>query len=278
MNLFFSGPKYTQYFYGLGNTYVDYDQKKNYHIVSGSQIEMSPSVSKRFGIGNSISLTPTYQFINIEDDSEEPRFIYTPASGLGLQDFGNRHYLGATVSYQFSRLDNAGYPSRGLELGSWIGGRSSLTGESFSHGVLGAEASLYLPFDVAGTVVLATHVGADKVLGDYEFFHALTLGGPQHVRGFRTDRFAGDARFYQATDLRLKLLNKRGVVPFQLGLYVAFDYGRVWYEDDLADTDDWHTAVGGGLFIVPLGVTAFRVGYMVGEDDKQLTIGGALRF
>ena len=140
------------------------------------------------------------------------------------------------------------------------------------------DASLYLPFNATGSIVLATHLGADKILGEFEFFHALTLGGPFHLRGYRTDRFGGESRYYHATDLRIKLLNKRGVVPFELGVYGAFDYGRVWYDEDGEDDDAWHTAIGGGLFIVPLGFTSFRLGYMVGEEDKQLTIGGALRF
>ena len=278
LNLFFSGPTFIQYFYGLGNEYVNFDEKKKYHIVSGSRIDVAPSINKRFGLGNTISLTPMYQFINVEDENEDPRFIYTPESGLSSDDFGRRHYAGIKASYRFSRIDNAGHPTRGVELGGWIGGRTSITGESIQHGLIGMDASLYLPFNATGSIVLATHLGADKILGEFEFFHALTLGGPFHLRGYRTDRFGGESRYYHATDLRIKLLNKRGVVPFELGVYGAFDYGRVWYDEDGEDDDAWHTAIGGGLFIVPLGFTSFRLGYMVGEEDKQLTIGGALRF
>jgi hemolysin activation/secretion protein len=132
---------------------------------------------------------------------------------------------------------------------------------------------------VTQTVVLATHIGGDKLFGDYEFFHALTLGGPDRLRGYRRDRFAGEARFYHATDLRLMLFKSRGLVPFHLGVYGAFDYGRVWYQDESSSGDDlWHVAVGGGIYLVPLGLTAFRLGYMVGENDTQINIGGALRF
>jgi hemolysin activation/secretion protein len=145
--------------------------------------------------------------------------------------------------------------------------------------LLSGGGALYIPFDVTGSIVLATHVQADKILGEYEFFHALTLGGPDKLRGFKRDRFAGDARFYHSTDLRIKLFQNRGVVPFSLGVYGAVDYGRVWYEGDEGDADKkWHTAFGGGIYIVPLGLTAFRLGYMVGENDKQLNLGGALRF
>ena len=103
-------------------------------------------------------------------------------------------------------------------------------------------------------------------------------GAPIKLRGFRTDRFAGDARFYQNTDLRLKLFRAGGMLPFSLGVFGSFDYGRVWIRDDLNDADLWHVGLGGGIFIVPLGLTAFRIGYMSGEEDNQLTVGGSLRF
>ena len=278
MNVFFTGPAYTQYYYGLGNTYVDFEQDRKYHIVSGRQVNIFPSISRRFGFGSSVVLTPGFQFINIENDSDDPRFIYTPESGLTEDDFGDRQYLGLFGSYRYSRTDNASFPTRGGSVDLTIGGRSSLGTNSINHALMGIRASLYLPFDVTAKVVLATHFGADKIFGDYEFFHALTLGGPNRLRGYRTDRFAGEARFFQATDLRLNLFNRMGSLPFHMGVYLSFDYGRVWYEEDPESADAWHTAYGGGLFIVPLGLTAFRLGYMVGQQDEQFNLGGALKF
>ena len=279
MDAFVTGPTFVQYFYGLGNDYVNYDEGKKYHIVKGSQIRLAPSLGKRFGFGSRIYISPSYHFLDIDDSHSEPRFIYTPESGLSSDDFGKRHYAGLTLGYSFQRLDNPGFPTRGGQLGISAGARTSLTGTSINHTLLSGGGALYIPFDVTGSIVLATHVQADKIIGDYEFFHALTLGGPDKLRGFKRDRFAGDARFYHATDLRFKLFQNRGVVPFTFGIYGAFDYGRVWLDDDESDTNKkWHTAFGGGVYIVPLGLTAFRIGYMVGEDDRQINIGGALRF
>lgn len=276
LNGYFTGPTYTQYFYGFGNEYVDYGEKKKYHIVSGSQIKLEPSLSRRFGFGSTLSLMPSYQYINVEDEEEEPRFIHTPESGLTSGDFGGRHYLGMMAQYRFERIDNAGYPTRGGHLAFGIGGRTSIGDDPVSHALVSFDASLYLPFDVMGRVVLATHIGADRILGDYDFIHALTLGGQDRLRGFKLDRFAGDARFFQATDLRILLINKLGAVPFRMGIYGAVDYGRVWYEED--ESDAWHTAFGGGLYLVPLGMASFRIGYMQGEDDVQVNVGGSLRF
>lgn len=181
------------------------------------------------------------------------------------------------AAYQFSRIDNPGFPGRGISLDVSMGSRFGVDGDKYSHAVLGAGGVLYIPFDITGAVVLATRLHVDKIFGDVAFYHALTLGGADGVRGYRTDRFAGDRRFFQSTDLRLRLFNKQGVVPFQLGVYGSFDYGRVWYDQPLPDDNSWHTAVGGGVYIVPLGLTSFRLGYMVGEKDKLVSIGGVLR-
>lgn len=279
MDAFVTGPTFTQYYYGLGNAYVDFGEKNKYHIVKGSQVRLSPSIGKRFGFGSRIYISPTYHYLNIEDSHSEPRFIYTDASGLTQEDFGQRHYAGVTLGYTFERLDNGSYPTRGGEVNLSVGGRTSLVETDITNGILSGGGALYIPFNATGSVVLATRVQADKILGDYEFFHALTLGGPDRLRGFKRDRFAGDARVFHATDLRFKLFQNRGTVPFSFGVYGAFDYGRVWYEGDEGDVDkQWHTAFGGGVFIVPLGLTAFRIGYMVGADDRQINVGGALRF
>lgn len=275
---YLSGPTYTQFFYGLGNRYTDYGFKKNYHIVSGSQFLLAPSLVKRFGAGNRISVTPSYHHIDIEEAGSEPRFVYTPASGINPEDFGRQSFLGLAMAYRFERIDNPGYPTRGIDFRLETGIRASVGKRDIQHVLASFETSLYLPFNVLGSVVLATHIGADKIFGEYTFFQALTLGGPDKLRGFRMDRFAGEARFYHATDLRILLINKPGSVPFRMGLYGAIDYGRVWYERDKPGENRWHSAVGGGLFVVPLGLTSFRIGYMQGEQDKQINIGGSLRF
>lgn len=278
IDVYFTGPTFTQFFYGLGNTYVNYGERYKYHIVKGSQIRLAPSVEKRFGFGSRIFIKPTYQFLDLEDSHDDPRFVYTPASGLNSDDFGQRHYLGMQAGYAFERLDNAAFPSRGGEVGVSGGVRSSLEGPTITHTLLSAEGALYIPFNTSATIVLATHVQGDKIFGEYEFFHALTLGGPDKLRGFRRDRFAGEARVVHATDLRIKLLQSKGNIPFSLGVYGSFDYGRVWYEDSDGEEDQWHTAAGGGLYIAPFGLAGFRLGYMVGKEDRQINIGGSLRF
>ena len=41
---------------------------------------------------------------------------------------------------------------------------------------------------------------------------------------------------------------------------------------------DRNTSVGGGIFLTPLNLIGFKLGYYVGEDDTQVAIGGSLSF
>ncbi len=275
---YITGPTFTQYYYGLGNQYIDDGHNQKYHIVKGSQVRIVPSLNYRFGFGSRLYLKPSYQFLDLENSDEEPRFVFSPDSHLEPKDFGNRQYAGLSLGYQYKRLDNNSFPSRGGDFEISVGTQRSITGMSIHHELLSAGGTLYIPFDISNVFVIATHIQADKILGDYEFFHALTLGGTDKLRGFRSDRFSGDARVYQNTDFRLKLFRAGGMFPFSLGVFGSFDYGRVWYKDDVVANDKWHVAYGGGIFIVPLGLTAFKISYMSGEEDSQVTIGGSLKF
>jgi outer membrane protein assembly factor BamA len=278
LQTFITGPTFTQFFYGLGNTYFNFNEKPKYHVVKGSRVELIPSLDYHFGYGSTFSVRLLYRFINIEDSDDEPRFIYSGEANLSPESFGARHYLGLEAGYKFERLDNGVFPSRGGSIEMKVGAQEAISREGFGNGWASLEGSLYVPFDATSTLVLSTHFGVDLLIGEYEFFQALTLGGPDRLRGYRRDRFAGDARVYHATDLRLKLFQNRSVVPFGFGVYASFDYGRVWPDAGDDSSDTLHTAFGGGVFVVPLGLTAFRLGYMIGQDDKQLNLGGALRF
>lgn len=276
---YISGPTFTQYYYGLGNNYMNYGFNSRYHIVKGNQFRISPSLNYRFGFGNNLFLKTNYQYLDLENSDDKPRFVFSPQSHLTAKDFGQRNYAGISLGYKYTRLDKNSFPTRGGDFEISAGYRTSLSGTSIHHELFSVGGTLYIPLDISGVLVFATHIQADKIFGDsIEFFHALTLGGPDQLRGYRTDRFAGDSRFYQNTDLRLNLFRAGGMLPFSLGVYGSFDYGRVWISDDSKDADHWHVGLGGGIFVVPLGLTAFRIGYMSGEADYQFNIGGSLKF
>ncbi len=97
---------------------------------------------------------------------------------------------------------------------------------------------------------LALRLGGKQVFGSYSFHEAAFIGGggisgsDSTVRGFRTQRFAGDGCLYGNAELRLRLSNIYIFIPGEIRLFGLSDIGRVYLDGE--DSNTWHTAIGGG--------------------------------
>lgn len=281
-----SGPTFSQYFYGLGNEYVNYDElfpnidnsgSLLFHTIRGTNISIAPAIEKNLGNGNSISIEPSATYINLNNDlTDELRFINFSEAGRTIEDFKNKYYLGLALNYKSTRIDNPIIPTRGYNYSIGADYRQSMSAGNFSNVALSTQLTAYIPFDANHSFVLATNIGGRYTLGDYEFFHANYLSSISTLRGYKTNRFAGDGIVYHASDLRLRLLEGNGKFKTGLGIYGSFDYGRAFLEDE--NISDWHMSYGGGLYITPLDLMGFKIGYHIGREDTQITIGSALSF
>ncbi|MEL6926226.1 MAG: hypothetical protein AAFO94_19445, partial [Bacteroidota bacterium] len=118
-------------------------------------------------------------------------------------------------------------------------------------------------------ITIASRIGMGMIRGNYDFFFAPSLGQQQNLRGFLRNRFRGDTSFFHTTDLRLGLTSVNNpVLPFSLGLTGSFDYGRVWQPGD--SSDQLHTSVGGGIWLVPLNMAVLSITYHRSADDALL--------
>ena len=82
--------------------------------------------------------------------------------------------------------------------------RSTTRRRGTRSGFGGVEGSLrgYL---AGRSAMLAARVGGRRVWGEYPWFEAAFVGGSKNLRGYRKNRFAGDASLYGASRLRLWL-------------------------------------------------------------------------
>jgi hemolysin activation/secretion protein len=83
-------------------------------------------------------------------------------------------------------------------------------------------------------------------MGTYPFHEAAFVGGADSLRGFATQRFAGDASAVGNAELRLHLGRYFLVLPGEYGVFALADAGRVWVDGERSRR--WHTAAGGGLW------------------------------
>ena len=101
-------------------------------------------------------------------------------------------------------------------------------------------------------MTLVLKLGGSRNYGQrIPFYKYAHLGQFSNLRGYKRNRFTGDAAAYLNSELRFHLGKVRNqFLPFETGLIGFFDAGRVWLGGN-AD-GRWHPGYGGGLYISPL--------------------------
>ena len=128
--------------------------------------------------------------------------------------------------------------------------------------------------DVAGYVSLsrrllvALRVGGKHVFGTFPFQESAYIGGKETVRGYDTNRFAGDASVFGNAELRFNL-GKASAYLFraEYGLFIFGDVGRVFSDAD-EDSDKWHPSGGGGISAATLDRTLLW-SFTVARGEEQ---------
>lgn len=118
---------------------------------------------------------------------------------------------------------------------------------------------------------LAARVGGRRVWGEYPWHEAAFIGGKSSVRGYRKNRFGGDASLYGNVELRLWLFRGKLIAPGRWGLFGFGDAGRVYVEGEESDT--WHTAGGGGVFFQMLTLGSIvHAAAAWGDEDYRIYV------
>lgn len=249
----YTSPNFSINFFGFGNSTPNFDddQGLNFNRVKLRTFKIAPYFVWRGQLGATFKASLTYESIEVE--STTGRFIN---DYLNMEDDVNQNTIGANLKYQYSNYDNNAFPTLGMMTALEVGYKindNSISDNGFAFIV--PEFGLDYKLVPSGRVVLASKIKAYINIGDdFEFYQAASIGGNDGLRGYRFQRFTGKQSFYQNTDLRIMLRKlKTGLMPFYLGIYGGFDYGRVWANNSLVqdpnfNMNNWNTSVGGGIF------------------------------
>jgi hypothetical protein len=155
-----------------------------------------------------------------------------------------------------------------------IGGRyyPEFMGNRSAFGKLNCDFRAYVPLSESGYSRVAFRLGGQKNWGTYPYFEAAAIGGPHSIRGYDTNRFAGDASLYANSELRIYAGQVRVPVPILFGPLLFADTGRVFLDGE--SSSRWHTSVGGGIwaaFIEPQ--YSFHLAVARGLDTGRLSDG-----
>jgi outer membrane protein assembly factor BamA len=123
-----------------------------------------------------------------------------------------------------------------------------------------------------GPVTLGIRLGGSFTSGDIPYYHRYFLGQNGNLRGYRMNRFTGDASLFLNTDLRWKLGEfKTSIVPLGYGLRGFYDRGRVFLDGE--DSTRWHQGYGFGFYVVPLMESlSFNLSLAFSEEESALVL------
>jgi hypothetical protein len=233
-------------FHGFGNE-SEAPEDDEFYRVTSDQYLIAPSISFPLGRRARFSIGPELKYVSTDERSD--RFL-TTLDPYGDGTFGE---VGGRASITLNTRNGGLAATRGVtfELGGSIHPELWDVEETFGDAY--AVATTYLTPSGSFKPTLALRAGGRKVWGSFPYFEAAFIGGPETVRLGRENRYAGEASVYGSSELRIPVTRIMLLVPTDLGIVGLADVGRVFVDGE--SSDEWHGAVGGGVWLGFLGRT-----------------------
>jgi hypothetical protein len=257
-------------FFGFGNEIaLTGPNDHEYYRVNHTQYSVAPSLIVPLSGQVAFSSGPILRYASTINQTG--RYLETLPDLYGAGNFGQ---VGWRSDLKVDTRDVPAAATRGfrLELGAEV--FPELWDVSTTYAELRGVASTYLsPPNVPTLPTLALRVGGKKLWGEYPFHDAAFIGDAASVRLGRQNRYGGDASLYANAELRFVLGEIFFVLPGNIGLFGLGDVGRVFLDGE--DSDRWHNALGGGVwvsFLGPANTLSFAVARSeVGTSMSQRT-------
>jgi outer membrane protein assembly factor BamA len=235
---------------------------------------------KRFSEKVVMTLGPTFQYFKLDPDDKfnQDRYILQTASN-GLDPttlFAKQSYIGGRFSLVADTRDNRVLPRKGILWQTTARYLSGLNDASYEVTQLESDFTFHLSL-IKNRIILVNRTGGGHNFGDFEFYQAQFLGSENNLRGFRKYRFAGNSKFYNNIEMRIRLANFRTYLfPGSLGIFGFYDTGRIWADTD--DSDNWLSGYGGGIWFSPLRRMVLTVTYAASKEDRMPLVGLGWKF
>ncbi|HYM20169.1 MAG TPA: BamA/TamA family outer membrane protein [Candidatus Kapabacteria bacterium] len=147
---------------------------------------------------------------------------------------------------------------------------------SYAYTSLHADIKGYLTSQIVTPVTLALRMNAAKLFGEHPFYESAFLGGASSLRGYYSNRFAGEESILASADLRIEAASLSVFVPSKIGILLFADAGRVYVDNDFSNL--WHTSFGGGVWVAPVSrehTIVLTIGHSSEATQMYLTTGFA---
>jgi hypothetical protein len=228
-------------FYGFGND-TSSDGSDDFFKTEQTQFTLAPGL--RYALTSQLEVFTGVQFRYATTDEDADTLL----NQLQPYGVGNFAQLGFRGGFDFDTRDRSHVYGPGIRIhmqGSYF---PEVWDVRSDFGAFEGELAGYLA--LSSHLLLALRVSGKHVFGTFPFHEAAYVGGSRTIRGYRSDRFAGDASFFSNTELRFILGKAAFLAPAEWGLFAFGDVGRVFQEGESSKT--WHPAGGGGIFAMLL--------------------------
>jgi hypothetical protein len=243
-------------FYGFGNETTE-SESEDFYKIRQRMISFFPALHYSFSPSFEIYSGLQFKFNAAEDN---------PNTLLGqIQPYGYRSFaqVGFRLGFKWDTRNplKASGPGFRAQVEGFVYPIAATVEETFS----GVEGEVAAYISLAKPLILALSAGGKKLDGTYPYTDAAYIGGTTTVRGYKWNRFSGDASLYGRAELRLTLGKAIFIIPGEYGLFGLVDIGRVYLEGE--SSNKWHPAYGGGAFFSVLDLaTVFSVAVAVSEE------------
>jgi outer membrane protein assembly factor BamA len=246
-DIFISGAFAIQKVHNLSSSNGEYEN---------SNISLSGTLGKRFGMYQTLSGTIGYQVWQVNDPQ-----LQRTVSASGRDAFPT-----ISLQYRYDTRDNREYTTDGSLLSLGFGksgfGESEMNLTGFSY-----DLRHFFGFSSGSTVGVRT-IGSFTWGGVIPPYRHVFFGYDERIRGYFYTTMEAENRIGMSAELRLPILLPRyleinflGIPEFQklrYGIYFAFfaDAGKLWYRNQILSQQPWYSGVGAGFqFLLPYGFT-----------------------
>ncbi len=275
-----ANPDFYDAYYGQGNTTVIDEEldAQDYYITTFNNYAFKIGIQRQFIEDSEFEIRIGYDyFLNKEIENT----ILTESSiPLGAND--GLSIVPIQSSLKIDLRDDDNFARRGIRLmvDSYTGMITNFDNDIFT--TIGGSYEQYFSTYNKKSFTLGLKVGGVKGIGDVPFYLQPRLGGRDNLRGFTSNRFFGRSSIYANSELRWNVLqNQDSSIPYDLGLSVFYDIGKVTNRD-IEENGPlvWHKGYGFGLYVVPFDEAfALSMYFSWSEENTwypRITLGTAL--
>jgi hypothetical protein len=237
----FTGLEITR-FYGFGNETVRNDSLVEADFYNVSQRYAGLGFYFTIPIIKHLELNAGLLF-EYSNAKEQPTTLLGQLQpyGIGILDF-----LAISTALKYDNRDDVEMPSKGYFISLYGDVYPTTINNTDFFGKVIIDGRTYLSSYWITNYTLALRAYGEAAWGKYPFYKGASIGGKKTLRGFPRDRFVADYAVLGEAELRFYIAKLFVLVPFDFGMNLFIDSGRVFLIGE--SSNKWHTSFGTGFW------------------------------